>query len=108
MVTNYADCGKCNKKDVCKYLDKSRVVTDQICDLAEVQRYALGDVENEDLIFDIRINCRYFENCSIDLIKSDQEVWKQTNDKAAGELVEVENAENVMRMRLGRMEKWRD
>ena len=108
MVTNYADCRKCSKRNVCKYLGKSRVVTDQICDLTEVQRYALGAVDNEDLVFNISITCRYFENCGIDLIKSDQEAWKQTNDKAAGELVEVENAENVMRMRLDRMEKWRD
>lgn len=70
MVINYADCGKCSKRNVCKYLDKSRVVTDQICDLAEVQRYALGDVENEDLIFDIRINCRYFETNGIGITKT--------------------------------------
>lgn len=108
MVTNYADCRKCSKRNVCKYLDKSRVVTDQICDLNSVQKYALGDVENEDLVFNISITCRYFENCGIDLVKSNQEVWKQTNDKTAGELEGVENAENVMRMRLGRMEKWRD
>lgn len=70
MVTNYADFGKCSKRNVCKYLDKSRVVTDQICDLAEVQRYALGDVENEDLVFDIRINCRYFETNGIGITKT--------------------------------------
>lgn len=70
MVTNYADCRKCSKRNVCKYLDKSRVVTDQICDLAEVQRYALGDVENEDLVFNISITCRYFETNGIGITKT--------------------------------------
>lgn len=61
MVVNDANCKKCNKKDVCKYFDKSQVITDQICDLNGVRRYALGGDENENLIFDIRISCKYFE-----------------------------------------------
>ena len=65
MVVNDADCKKCNKKDVCKYFDKSQVITDQICNLNGVRRYALGGDENENLIFDIRISCKHFEAVGI-------------------------------------------
>lgn len=70
MVVNDACCKKCNKKDVCKYLDKSQVITDQICDLNGIQRYALGGDENENLIFDIRISCKYFETNGIGITKT--------------------------------------
>ena len=70
MVVNDANCKKCNKKDVCKYLDKSQVITDQICNLNGVQRYALGGDENENLIFDIRISCKYFETNGIGITRT--------------------------------------
>lgn len=70
MVVNDACCQKCNKKDVCKYLDKSQVITDQIRNLNGVQRYALGGDENENLIFDIRISCKYFETSDIGITKT--------------------------------------
>lgn len=70
MVVNDACCKKCNKKDVCKYLDKSQVITDQICNLNGVQRYALGGDENENLIFDIRISCKYFETNGIGITRT--------------------------------------
>ena len=72
MVTNYADCRKCSKRNVCKYLDKSQVITDQICDLNGVRRYALGNDENENLIFDIRISCKYFETNGIGITKTNE------------------------------------
>lgn len=70
MVTNYADCRKCSKRNVCKYLDKSQVITDQICDLNGVRRYALGGDENEDPIFDIWISCKYFETSGIGITRT--------------------------------------
>lgn len=70
MVVNDACCKRCNKRNVCKYFDKSQVITDQICDLNGVQRYALGGDENENLIFDIRISCKYFETSGIGITKT--------------------------------------
>lgn len=70
MVTNYADCRKCSKRNVCKYLDKSQVITDQICDLNSVQKYALDGDENENLIFDIWVSCKYFETSGIGITKT--------------------------------------